>query len=212
MTLLKSTTDTIASLAGLDENHSLTALRARRPAALTHAQRSHDVLLSDPLPDSQTHFVRVERYAIAAFTAALHRDNTALAEYQRALLQHEAPAKLGWVDALETLAERALAARVQGPWGVYPSGPLSPEDDPGPAFTLQPQERGIFGKHLAAALEHTHLLVFHPRDASAGALAGLQDNGWTTQGIVTLSQLVSFLAFQLRMAHGLRILASTLKD
>jgi uncharacterized protein YciW len=37
----------------------------------------------------------------------------------------------------------------------------------------------------------------------------LLDAGWSNGGIVTLSQLVAFLAFQLRAAAGLRILAAT---
>jgi CMD domain protein len=60
---------------------------------------------------------------------------------------------------------------------------------------------------LAAALEHAHLLIFHPRDASPAALQKLLDAGWSTTDIVTLSQLVSFLSFQIRVVAGLRALA-----
>jgi uncharacterized protein YciW len=34
------------------------------------------------------------------------------------------------------------------------------------------------------------------------------DAGWTTTDVVTLSQLVSFLAFQIRVIAGLRALAA----
>ena len=37
----------------------------------------------------------------------------------------------------------------------------------------------------------------------------LTEAGWTTDAIVTLSQLVSFLAFQIRVIAGLRVLAAT---
>ncbi|MCY1551814.1 CMD domain protein [compost metagenome] len=55
---------------------------------------------------------------------------------------------------------------------------------------------------------HAHLLVFHPRDASPAALQALLDAGWRTTEIVTLSQLVAFLAFQIRVVIGLRALAT----
>jgi uncharacterized protein YciW len=53
------------------------------------------------------------------------------------------------------------------------------------------------------------MLVFHPRDADAASLQSLLDAGWSNTGIVTLSQLVAFLAFQIRTAAGLRTLAQT---
>jgi uncharacterized protein YciW len=53
------------------------------------------------------------------------------------------------------------------------------------------------------------MLVFHPRDADAASLRRLLDAGWSNSGIVTLSQLVAFLAFQIRTAAGLRTLAQT---
>jgi len=63
---------------------------------------------------------------------------------------------------------------------------------------------------LAAALAHTHLLVYRPRDSSADALQTLLDAGWSTTGIVTLSQLVAFLNFQLRVVAGLTVLKGEL--
>jgi uncharacterized protein YciW len=67
----------------------------------------------------------------------------------------------------------------------------------------------VFGAKLTAALAHVHLLVFHPRDASAAGLQRLLDAGWSNSGIITISQLVAFLAFQLRAAAGLRTLAAS---
>ena len=52
-----------------------------------------------------------------------------------------------------------------------------------------------------------HLLVLHPRDARQEHLARLIDAGWSLDDIVTLSQAVAFLTFQLRAAAGLRVLA-----
>ena len=73
---------------------------------------------------------------------------------------------------------------------------------------LDDDRRASLGERLAEALEHAHLLVFRPRESSPAALVALADAGWSTDGIVTLSQLVSFLAFQLRVAAGLRLLTT----
>jgi uncharacterized protein YciW len=35
------------------------------------------------------------------------------------------------------------------------------------------------------------------------------DAGWTTDAVVTLSQLVAFLSFQIRVVAGLEVLAAT---
>jgi uncharacterized protein YciW len=51
------------------------------------------------------------------------------------------------------------------------------------------------------------MLVFHPRDATQAALQALLDAGWSTTDIVTLSQIVAFLSFQIRAVTGLRALA-----
>ena len=67
--------------------------------------------------------------------------------------------------------------------------------------------RRALGPRLAAALEHTHMLVFHPRDAAPVSLQSLLGAGWTTTDIVTLSQIVAFLSFQIRVVIGLRTLA-----
>ncbi len=40
--------------------------------------------------------------------------------------------------------------------------------------------------------------MFRPREAHRKALTALADAGWSTTGIVTLSQLVAFLSFQVR--------------
>ncbi|WP_250572930.1 CMD domain-containing protein [Nonomuraea sediminis] len=62
------------------------------------------------------------------------------------------------------------------------------------------------GGRLRAALQHAHLLVFRPNRASPEALAKLGEAGWSADGIVTISQLVAFLTFQVRVVAGLRAL------
>jgi len=65
----------------------------------------------------------------------------------------------------------------------------------------------VLGGRLSAAFAHGHMLVFHPRDASPASLQALRDAGWSKTDIVTLSQLVAFLAFQIRAIAGLRALS-----
>ena len=83
------------------------------------------------------------------------------------------------------------------------------EDKAGPAHQVSAANRKTLGARLSAVLEHAHLMVFHPRDASPAALRSLLDAGWTTTDIVTLSQLVAFLSFQIRVVTGLGAIAAT---
>jgi uncharacterized protein YciW len=52
------------------------------------------------------------------------------------------------------------------------------------------------------------MLVLHPRDAAPPSLQALLDAGWSTSDIVTLSQLVSFLSFQIRVVAGLKVMTA----
>jgi CMD domain protein len=99
-------------------------------------------------------------------------------------------------------AEAAKAAAT-GPFGRFPAGILSREDSDGHVHRTD----AALGAKLAAGLDHAHMLLFHPRDASPAHLRRLVDAGWTTPAIVTLSQLVAFLSFQIRVVAGLRAMA-----
>ena len=189
-------TDAIDRLAGITPGSALDIARARRPLARTQAQASHNALFH---PADVGEVSLPERSAVAAFVAALHGMEDAAAGH-RAFLP---PALAGTVHAV------AAAAAGQGPYGSYAAGPLTPEDRPGPAYQLPEPHRAALGPRLATALEHAHMLVLHPRDAAPDHLQALLDAGWTTAGIVTLSQLVAFLSYQLRAAAGLRVLAAT---
>jgi CMD domain protein len=192
--------DVIDQLAGLEHGSPVHALRDQRKDARVNAQKSYDALFAPKSPDGVT---LAERHAIAAFVTGLHRDAGALAFYQLGLsVQGLRP---GVADAI--VAEAARGA-VTGPFGSYPKGPLSVEDKIGPAFRVSQANRETLGERLSLALEHAHLLVFHPRDADPAALQALLDGGWSTTDVVTLSQLVAFLTFQIRVAVGLRALAA----
>jgi CMD domain protein len=97
--------------------------------------------------------------------------------------------------------------RRPAPTAAIRRGPLGREDAAVPRYRADAATRRTLGPRLAAALEHAHLLVFHPRDAAPADLQALLDAGWSTTEIVTLSQLVAFLAFQIRVVAGLRALA-----
>ncbi len=193
-------TDIIDRLAGVEPGGRVDALRRHRPATRDNAQASYDALFTGV---DETHATRAERAAVAQFVAQLHADEVATAHY--AALTRES----GGDSIADAIADLAGPAATAGPYGEYPAdGPLAAEGVSGLRFAVDDHARAALGDRIAAALEHAHLLVFRPREASAAALARLADAGWSTDGIVTLSQLVSFLAFQLRVATGLRLITS----
>jgi CMD domain protein len=196
----QSVADVIDHLAGLEKGSALDEVRAARREARENAQKSWRALFA---PDSAGEASLAERYAIAVFVATLHREVGILAFYRDGLAAQAIERPVA--AAVEAEAERGAAS---GPYGRYPEGPLSVEDKTGPIHRVADDHRRVLGPRLSAALEHAHLLVFRPRDASPAALQSLLDAGWSTTGIVTLSQLVAFLSFQIRVVAGLRALAA----
>ena len=191
--------DVIDTLVGIEPGSALDAIRHRRPQAREQAQASYRALFAPETPGGVT---ATERFAVAAFVTGLHGEAEIAAFYAAGLAASGASAELrGAVDAA------IAAAKGQGPYGAYPAGPLSREDTAGPTYRVAPEIRGVLGPRLAAAFEHMHLLVFHPRDAAPAALQALLDAGWSTTDIVTLSQIAAFLSFQIRVVAGLRVLA-----
>ncbi|WP_432731433.1 CMD domain protein [Variovorax sp. W6] len=193
--------DVIDRLAGIEPGSHLDRIRAHREQARTHAQQSYLALFA-PAPPVFGHFEIADRLAVAAFVAGLHGQVDVARFYADALAEQGARAGVSEAVAAETKLGAA-----QGPYGRYPAGPLSAEDASGPSYAVSAAGREVLGERLSAALEHAHLLVFHPRDSSAAALRLLLDAGWSSTEIVTLSQLVAFLAFQIRVVAGLRALA-----
>ncbi|AQZ61346.1 unnamed protein product [[Actinomadura] parvosata subsp. kistnae] len=186
-------TDVIDHLAGITPGSSLDRLRDRRPDAREHAQRGYDALFT---PDDEGEVTLVERDAVAAFVTGLHQDLT-VARFYADRLAELSP---GLLKAVETEIE---AGRATGPYGVY-EGALAAESLEGPRYRAS--DPAALGVRLAAAFEHAHLLVFRPREARADALRDLRAAGWSETGVVTLSQLVAFLSFQVRVVTGLRLL------
>lgn len=191
--------DVIDRLAGLAPDSPLATIRDRKPVTRQQAQESYRALFA---PAAAGDVSLQERFALAWFVAGLHAQDGVAAFYADDLRRCGASAAL-----VTALAAEIIRGRGNGPYGAYPPGPLSVEDVAGPIYAVDSGNRAALGNRLTAALAHVHMLVLHPRDASAAALQALLDAGWSNGGIVTLSQLVAFLAFQIRTVAGLRALA-----
>jgi CMD domain protein len=193
-------TDVIDALAGIEPGSALDAIRNRRPQAREQAEASFRALFK---PEAFGGVSATERFAVAVFVTALHGDTKSAAFYaERLAATRPSPELPGAIDA-------AIAdAMGQGPYGSYPAGPLSREDAPGPRYRVASDTGRTLGARLTTAFEHAHLLVLHPRDAAPAALQALLDASWSTTDTVTLSQIIAFLSFQVRVAAGLRVLAS----
>lgn len=191
--------DVIDHLAEIPAGSRLDEIRRARPDAREHAQQSFLALLEPADPGGLS---LADRYAVAAYVALLHDPTPSrAASFYLELLGDEADA-----DLVRAVRRAADAGRASGPYGDYREPGLAVEARPGPAAVV---DRDAIPAPLAAALEHAHLLVLHPRDARPDALRALVEAGWGADAIVSLSQLVAFLAFQLRLVHGLRTLAAT---
>ena len=177
----------------------LDALRRRRPVTREQLQASFDALFH---PVSVEHVSQEERELIAAFATSLAGSADETAAFYADRAQQADPERAGVV-----LAE-AVAAATSGPFGSYTELGLQEENTDGERYTPSDAVTAALGERLAAALAHTHLLVLRPREAAGVDLGRLLDAGWSADGIVTLSQLVSFLAFQQRVITGLRVLAA----
>jgi CMD domain protein len=191
--------DVIDAMVGITPGSFLDAIRARRPEARAHAQATYRALFA---PETSGNVTAQERFAVGAFVAGLHGAGAVADAYARRLAESGAATALS--DAIGAAVKEATT---RGPYGSYPAGPLSREDTVGPVYRVSTTAGRALSPRLVAALEHTHMLVFHPRDAAPGSLQALLDAGWTTTDIVTLSQIVAFLSFQIRVVIGLRTLA-----
>lgn len=192
------TSDIIDALAAIADGSAVSAARWARPQARENSEASYQALFISP---DRTGVSSDERFAVASFVAALHGAHAAHQHY-RGLL-----AEAGGAELAVLVDQQAEQAATSGPYGRFPvTADLRAEDQPGKVFTIEAEIAEALGSRLVSALEHAHLLVFRPRESSAQALAALLDAGWSTPEVVTLSQLVAFLTYQLRVVHGLNVL------
>ena len=194
--------DIIDTLAGIEPGSALDIIRAKRVQARDNAQKSY-LSLFEPIDAGD--FSLVERAAVAAFVIGLHGESPVAAFYREKLAATAEGAAL-----LEAIKAEIARGRTSGPYGAYPAGPLSVEDKTGLIYRVSAERKPVLGARLAAALDHAHLLVFRPRDAAAADMKALLAAGWSNTGIVTFSQLVAFLSFQVRVVTGLRVLGASL--
>lgn len=189
------TTDIVDQIVGVTPE--LDALRRRRPVTREQLQASFDALFA---PVSAEEVSQAERELIAAFATRLAGDTDATGAFYADRALAVDPQRGAVVIA------EAVDAAVTGPFGSYAEVGLQAENTEGKRYAPSAELAEVLGERLAAALVHTHLLEFRPRESSADDIQRLVDAGWSADGIVTLSQLVSFLAFQQRVITGLKAL------
>ncbi|WP_341994437.1 CMD domain protein [Microbacterium sp. LWH7-1.2] len=194
-----ATLDVVDELVGVRAGDALDELRRRRPVTREQLQASHDALFA-PVDDSA--FPLPERLLVAAFATRSTADDATAAFYADAARGAD-PERAAIV-----LAE-ASAAATAGPFGAYREEGLRGESSDGRRYEPGAEVRDALGERVTAALAHAHLLVFRPREADDADQRRLVGSGWSADGVITLSQLVSFLAFQQRVAAGLRAIAAS---
>lgn len=185
-------TDLIDAAAGIEPGSTLDAARQARPVAREQIQAAEAALFGPGTASLPHH----DRLLVAGFATGVTDPSGRL--FARRLIDLGADG--------DRVAGLVASAAQQGPWGSYREPGLVAESDPRDPWQVAPAERVALGERLAVVLEHAHLLLLHPRDARPAALARLTEAGWSRADIVTWSQLVSFVAFQTRLAAGLAVL------
>ncbi|MGO3884956.1 MAG: CMD domain protein, partial [Mycetocola sp.] len=177
--------------------HNGEPIRSPRPTVRDNLNEVVDALFSPVAGDAA--FPVADRLIVALYVATLHGDSAAIGWFAEAA--EAAGVAKGIEDETIELAEAHLTT---GPYGSY-DGPLRGESVDGPAVEVP--RASVFGIKLGAGLEHAHRVLFHPRDVVSDHLRALSDAGWSTDQIVILTQLVSVLTFQLRIAQGVRAIS-----
>lgn len=108
---------------------------------------------------------------------------------------------LGLSKALRTAVARRLIRKcgTSDLLGTYPE----PDDE---ALTAVANGAIPVDERLAAIAHHADMIAARPGEASAESLATLSGAGLTTAQIIALSELIGFLAFEVRVVAGLRLL------
>src|SRR5699024_6327712 len=145
-------------------------------------QISFEALLEPQDPGT---FSYAERYAVAAFVAGVAQSGRA-ATFYLALLADEAE------DDLVAALQQAIA----------PGTTVGPVQ--GCEITVFAPQSSLW-QLWAAGLDFAHLLTFHPKDASPASIAHLDAACLPADDFVSLSQLIAFLDFQQRVAHGIHL-------
>ena len=193
----RTDTDVIDALVGITPGSPLDAIRARRPEARDSRAGDLPRAVRAGVPGGVT---AAERFAVGGSSPAC------MATRRSRRSTPSASPRAGPRRRQEAVDAAIAAARPRPLWPL-PRRAAEPRRHRRPELSRGARNPSDLGPRLAAAFEHAHLLVFHPRDAAPAALQALLDAGWSTTDIVTLSQIVAFLSFQIRVVAGLRVLA-----
>jgi CMD domain protein len=192
--------DVIDHALGVTAGDRLDLIRQTRGATRDNAQRSYESIFQPVVGNGIS---IAERLALAVVVSRWHGETPLAAHYELEFTRAEPSPEM--IAALREIAE---SGRTDGPYGTYREPGLAGESVEGVRFVVPDAARTTLGDELSALVEHVHLLVYRPREASAAALQTLLDAGWSTTDLVCVSQLVAFLSFQIRYATGLAVLRS----
>ncbi|MGK0722152.1 hypothetical protein [Leucobacter sp. W1478] len=168
--------DALGGIAGLDAQRSY-ELRGHRPAVIEAADRALEALFDVAEGDEAPGLTRSLRL-LAAARAAIVDGAAELGAFYLEQVEEE-PGSAG----LHAHAYQLLA------------------------HGGSDSEAGLTASRRARALlRHTDLLVQRPAASTADDLTSLQAAGYSVQEIVVLAQVVTFVTYQARVLHGLRIL------
>lgn len=184
--------DVVDHAVGITPGDRLDQIRRARPTTRDNIQAAHRALFGE----SSNGIDLSARYLVAAFVAELSDPGSSVARWYAERVDDPA--------VLNALLESAAQF---GPWGTYREPKLSSASEPGEWWEVPDEYRDGLTPQVAAVLEHAHFLVLHPRDARPKVLGRLAAAGWARPQIVTWSQLISFVSFQVRAAAGFTVLA-----
>lgn len=168
--------DVLGAIVGLDDATS-ERLRGHRPKVTIAADRALAALFDVAPGDEAPGFTRALRLFTAARAAIVDGAPEVAAFYLEQLAEEDADAVFAGADPAALAAGGANSAA-----GLAAS------------------------RALRAVLRHTELLVQRPAAATEDDLTALTEAGFTVTEIVVLSQVVTFVSYQTRVVHGLRVL------
>jgi len=119
------------------------------------------------------------------------------------------PADPGGLTHGERAALAARIARLNREEGLaahYETMLREASPAPETARLADPAFKGAAGTRLAALASYTDLASLSPKDAGAEDIQSLKDAGIDDADIVRLAELNAFLAFQIRLVAGLRLM------
>ncbi|HLZ29507.1 MAG TPA: alkylhydroperoxidase domain protein [Chloroflexota bacterium] len=122
-----------------------------------------------------------------------------------ALFDPEDVADLSTVDRLATALRVATLHAAPAAGGHYRHRLVSVENGQVVARSVEAPD-GAMSPRLRAILRHADLLATAPAQARPADLQALAEVGLSTRAIVTLSQVIAFVSFQVRVLRGLQLI------